>query len=324
MEENKKLKVGFLNPISREWFGMHSNKLEQVSNVADADYIIYESNGDPVPVIMKIKMMYPRNKLVFILSGDQNQHIDNECIWFSNAIPVSGLARYQTQIFVTNPAIFKFYEMNKARIYNKKIRHVNIYFKGTIWSGMRAEMYQFFQSKNIKDGCRVIENNKYWEWRLNGFRKPTQEELEDVAYETYEDMLNSKLVLCPKGNGNSSMRIIECLACGAIPVLIDDFSSPFEKSWNEVGLVFSSKKNGTGASNWNEIYGACWKLLDDEDKMEKIREKGMEYFKNVIFGDATLPDFKMYKDINTVCFGFSNAIIEKLQTIHLETKVNIY
>ena len=114
MQNNrKKIKVGLLSPISNEWFNLHLNVLEIANNVSEVDYIIYESNGDPVHIIEKIKSSFPKNKLVFILSGDQSNHIDDECIWFSNAVKPSGLAKNQTQIFVTNPAIFKFYEIFK-------------------------------------------------------------------------------------------------------------------------------------------------------------------------------------------------------------------
>ena len=85
-KESRKLKIGFLNSISAEWVHLYKDSIEQVSRVDDADYIIYESNGDPVPVIMKILATFPRNKLVFILSGDQSVHINDECIWFTNAV----------------------------------------------------------------------------------------------------------------------------------------------------------------------------------------------------------------------------------------------
>ena len=315
-----KLKVGFLNSISSEWFSLYSNRLEQVNKVEDADFIIYESNGDPIHTIMKILNTFPKNKLVFILSGDQNCHIDDEAIWFSNAISPHGLARMQTQIFVTNPAIFKFYrnitmpnlfKTKPKTIYNIKSsnRSTNIYFKGTIWTGMRTEMYRHFINKS---GCKIIENNGYWSWRLNNFNKPTQEELEANAFETYNEMLDSKLVLCPKGNGNSSMRIIEALGCGAIPVLINDFSEPFGVTWSEFGLVFNTERD-----NWNYIYNTCCELINDLQKLEDLQRKGMEYFEKVIFGDNPK---EMYKDINTVCYGFSHKIIEKLEKINSESK----
>jgi len=309
---NEKITIGFLTPISGEWFNMYSDKIEMAKNVDEAKYIIYESNGDPVAVINNIKNNYPKNKLVFILSGDQNAHIDNECIWFTNAVKASGLMAKQTQIFVTNPAIFKFYENHKQQLdveinfgaggINK--RDIDIYFKGTIWTGMRTDMYNYFKDK---PSCKIIQNNTYWGWRLNPFNKPSQQQLEDIAYESYNDILKNKLCLCPKGNGNSSMRIIEALACGSIPILINDFTSPFGIYWKEFGLVFDTDKQ-----NFEDIYIECKKLLADESKMLEMQKKGYEYFKNVIYGDAKLPGFRMYNDINTVCFGFSKLIVDKL------------
>ena len=41
-------------------------------------------------------------------------------------------------------------------------------------------------------------------------------------------MFNSTFVLCPRGNGPSSIRVLEAMAAGAIPILIDDYTTPFE------------------------------------------------------------------------------------------------
>lgn len=322
---SNKLKVGFLSPISQEWFHLHTDKIELCQNIAECDYIIFESNGDPVGLIMKIKSHYPKNKLVFILSGDQSGHIDDECIWFSNAVKPSGLAAKQTQIFVSNPAIFKFYDrysiLANIRSISSSIgssigsiddditkRGVDIYFKGTIWAGMRENMYRQFVDK---PGCVIIANNNYWQWRLNGHRKPIQLELEEVAYESYRDMVKAKLVLCPKGNGNSSMRILEALGCGAIPVLINDSSAPFGKKWDSMGDAIALVFN-TETDSWDKIYQECQILLNDPARMQFMIEKGKNYFRNVIYGDYANREPSPYKDINTVCYGFSGLIINKL------------
>ena len=275
-----------------------------INNIEDAKYIIYESNGDPISVIYTIKNKYPKNKLVFILSGDQSEPIDNECIWFTNAVRKSGLEKYQTQIFVTNPAMYKYYEKKDRTIKQIKKRHIEIYFKGTIWNGMRTEMYFFFKDKK---GTMIEKNNQYWSWRLNGYNKPTQEELEQESFKMYENMDNAILSLCPKGNGNSSMRILESLACGCIPVLINDNSQPFGSSWENIALVFDTKIH-----NWEYIYDECFKLLNDIERLNDMQKKGNEYFENIVYGDYKNIHHKMYKDLNTVCYGFSTQIINKL------------
>lgn len=306
-----KLKIGFLSPISGEWFNIHNKTISMVNTIDDADYIIFESNGDPIPLIMNIKARYPKNKLVFILSGDQSAPIDDDCIWFTNAVKQSGVAKKQTQIFVSNPAIFKYFEKHRVNIdlsVNQALhRDIDIYFKGTIWTGMRTDMYNYFKNK---PGCNIIQNNDYWGWRLNG-NKPSQQQIEETAYDSYNDIVKSKLCLCPKGNGNSSMRIIEALACGSIPILINDFSAPFGISWHDIGLSFDTKIH-----NWEYIYLKCNELLKDVARMQEMQKKGYQYFKKVIYGDSELSGFKMYNDLNTVCFGFSKKIIDKLLSIH--------
>ena len=322
---NTKLKLGFLNSISGEWFNYNSDKLEISKSIKDVDYIIYESNGDPIHIIEKIKYVYPKDKLVFILSGDQNGHIDNECIWFTNAVKPSGLAAKQTQVFVTNPAIFKFYEKKIKNITDYDItslmRQTDIYFKGTIWSGMRTDMYREFVNK---PNCSIIANNNYWKWRCESPVKPTQKQLEETAYESYNDILNSKLCLCPKGNGNSSMRIIEALACGSIPILINDFSAPFGMSWgggsndstDAFCLVFDTNKH-----TWEYIYDECMRLINDRKRYDIMCQMGKKYFENVIYCDSKLNGFKMYNNIDTVCFGFSKIIIDKLIDIKNKRKI---
>ena len=316
-----KLKVILLSSISLEWFHLHQDKLEIVNTVENADYLIYESNGDPVNVIMNLKMNYPREKLVYILSGDQAMHIDDVSIWFTNAVKSYGLAKRQTQIYVTNPAIFKYWVMNREKIEssvfgtrNPDNMFWNISFKGTIWPGMRTDMYNFF---NGKPGCLIEINNGYWNWRCNRMIKPEQNEIEQTAFESYEIIRNSKLCLCPKGNGNSSMRILEALAYGAIPVLINDFSEPFGINWEEIGLMFDTTKH-----TWDDIYINCIMLIENKEKYEMVLRKGYEFFKNVIYSDNLLDGNKIYNNINTVCYGFSNKIVTKLIEYHENKRVN--
>ena len=310
-----KIKIACLTPISYEWLHLHNDKIELTTQINEAQYIIYESNGDPEHVINNIKTNFPNNKLgklVFILSGDKYTHIDNNCIWFTNAVKPSGLCSKQTQIFVSNPAIFKFYTQRNyiSNYISNKIyetpehRLYNIYFKGTIWDGMRTDMYKFFNDMPV---CKIIQNNNYWAWRLHNTNTPTQQELENTSFETYNDMLNSKLCLCPKGNGNSSMRIIEAIVCGSIPVLINDFSCPFNTTWSEIALCFD-----TSINSWEYIDMCCKNLLNNNEQMIKMQQKGYEYFKNYIYCDSTLHGFKIYNDLNTVCFGFSKLIVNKL------------
>jgi hypothetical protein len=58
--------------------------------------------------------------------------------------------------------------------------------------------------------------------------------------------------------------------------------------------------------------------------MKNMINLGLKYFNDVIYGDSLInpsnPDnskkFKIYNDINTVCFGFSHLIVSKLEQLH--------
>jgi len=52
-------------------------------------------------------------------------------------------------------------------------------------------------------------------------------------------MFNSTFVLCPKGNGPSSIRVLEAMAAGAIPILIDDYTLPFEDTLCDFAVRWS-------------------------------------------------------------------------------------
>ena len=44
-----------------------------------------------------------------------------------------------------------------------------------------------------------------------------------------ELLTTSVFALCPRGNGPSSIRFVEAIASGAIPVLIGDWTTPFDE-----------------------------------------------------------------------------------------------
>lgn len=305
------IKIGILSEISKEWLYLYKDIIELTTNVEEAKYIIYESNGDPIDKILKIKQHYPKNKLIFILSGDQSSFIDDECIWFCNSTKSNTLALKQTQIYVTNPAIFKYYSYNNTHLNNSiNNKNIDIYFKGTIWEGLRKDMYNYFKDKK---NCVIIQNNNYWNWRT----RANQSDIENEAFDEYNNISKCKLCLCPKGNGNSSMRIIEALACKAIPILINDTSKPFNNSWQHVALCFNINifnNNINDNNDWEYIYKECINLLNNKELYNKMLKNGSDMFENIIFSDKKNKNFKMYNNINTVCFGFSNLIINKILT----------
>ncbi len=309
------INIYVVNPISFIWIQKYSF-LNITQNLREANYIIVETNGDPIGSILNIKKQIPihlHNKIFFILSGDQNSHIDGNCHWYTCAIKPSGLERFQRQIFVTNPAIFR-YSNPVKKIDLSESRNIDIYFKGSIWKGMRTEMKEAFE---IYPNVMIEDFSSYWDWRFQ--KERTQQEIEEKAFELYDTLKNVKLSLCPKGNGNSSMRIIESIACGAIPVLINDFSAPFGFDYSKFCLVFDTEKD-----SYESIYEKCMELINDTERYKLYQKRGYEFYLNVVLTDFKYHDYYDYTDVNTVCYGFSSFIANDILLNFLGTRHKFY
>ena len=304
-----------VNPISFIWIKKYTF-LNVVEHLSKANYILYESNGDPVHIIAQIKSQIPiqfHNKIIFILSGDQNSHIDHLCRWYTCAIKPSGLEQFQRQIFVTNPAIFRYSNpVKQIDIYQP--RNIDIYFKGSIWKGMRTEMKEALE---IYPNVNIEDFTSYWDWRFQ--KERTQQEIEEKAFELYDTLKNVKLSLCPKGNGNSSMRIIESIACGAIPVLINDFSAPFGFDYSKFCLVFDTEKD-----SYESIYEQCMELIHDKERYELYKKRGYHFYRKVVLADFRYLPYSDYTDVNTVCYGFSSFIANDILLNFLNERNKFY
>ena len=68
----------------------------------------------------------------------------------------------------------------------------------------------------------------------------------------------------------------------------------------------NEKENNTIKSK-NEL-----EELERDLREMRNKKKGNEYFENIVYGDYKNIHHKMYKDLNTVCYGFSTQIINKL------------
>ncbi len=297
------IKIYLLNPISNIWVSK-SFFLTVTQHIQNADFILFEQNGDPIQTIFQIKAQIPtqfHHKLVFILSGDQNIHIDDHCNWYTCAIKPNGLARHQHQIFVTNPSIFRYSNIIKPINLNKS-RNIDIYFKGSIWPGMRTKMKEELE---IYPNVNIEDFTAYWDWRFEKDR--SEKEIEEKAFELYDTLCNVKLSLCPKGKGNSSMRIIESIACGAIPILIDDFSAPYGFDYSQFCLVFDSKSD-----SFESIYESCMDLINNSEKYKLYQKRGYEFYQNVVCCDFKNNNYYDYSDLNTILYGSSTFLIHHL------------
>lgn len=204
------LKIYSINSMSIPWIKDTGCALTQPS---EADFIVYEQNGDQVEyTIDLLKRTFPKEKLVFILSGDIRV-TDDEHIWFvNNCVKQTDKIH---QIYMHNPRIWSY---TPTYNFDKKIFG---HFSGTIWdSPERLEL------KELSSRWEIIDTKGYWEL-------PSNKKIE-TSLKSYKRMEESIYTLCPRGNGLSSMRILEALACGSIPILINDFTNPFNENYEDL------------------------------------------------------------------------------------------
>lgn len=309
------INIFLINPISKLWIEK-STFFTITTDIQKTDFIIFEQNGDPIHSIIELKNQIPKqfhHRIFYILSGDHNEHIDNFCNWYTCAIKPSGLSRFQRQIFVTNPSIFRYSNPSKPLINLNKKRNIDIYFKGSIWVGMRRQMKEILE---IYPNVIIEDFTSYWNWRCK--ENPSEKEIENKAFELYDTLTNVKLSLCPKGNGNSSMRIIESIACGAIPVLIDDFSTPYGFDYSQFCLVFDSKSD-----SFESIYESCMEFIKDESKYKLYQKRGYKFYQKVVCCDFN-NNYYDYNDINTILYSSSTFLIHDLIIQYFQIKNNFY
>jgi len=332
------MKIYLITPESLHWIPFYP-QIELVTTHMEADFILYEKYSNPISEINCVKRMYPKNKLVFIISSLRTDHQDDECIWFTTAVQPKLRAR-QTQLHCINPSVFRYISYRDSDRHQNTSYHDDvmktgdIYFKGTIWP-FRQEMFDYFNSKsNHKEttshneattseetdspifddiakivpqliNCKIEPFNHYWATIGANNTNNANDFITESAFDMYDDMSKYKLSLCPKGWGLSSMRIIESLVCRCIPVLIDDFTAPFGIDWKTIGLVFDTTKQ-----SWDEIYEEILDLLADEPRMKKLKEEGQRIFTEILSADLKHGPCTSFK---TVIWGSSHMVVKQLE-----------
>lgn len=249
---------------------------ECVTTPSEADYIVYESTGDPSSEINNVRVMFKDygRRLVFILSGDRD-YSDDIHTWFASSLTADNKTKFQ--IYTYNPRIYS----QEPKFYEKKFKGV---FQGTIWNTPERQCM-----RNLSKDWIVKSTTGYWDMN--------PEQRLDITMSSYDNMRRAMYTLCPRGNGPSSMRVVEALACGSIPVLINDNTNPFEEDFG--GLAIRIKRE--------DISNICQILNELETPSEEMFIKCNNFYKSEIC---------KYNDIEwTVVTGFSRKIVNILREL---------
>ena len=123
-------------------------------------------------------------------------------------------------------------------------------FAGTDWKGRSADML-------ILDAIQP----RFVKW-FGDWNDPTQ--LKEEEYLAL--MLNSKFVACPPGQNVETYRFYEALACGSVPIFIDD---PRNASWLQ---IFNNEIPFLKLPSWNDAAAILHHFKENPEQMEKYRK----------------------------------------------------
>lgn len=122
-----------------------------------------------------------------------------------------------------------------------------------------------------RDGV-VEETRGFWFWDA------TSEDYAKHRARFRSTLARSRFVLCPRGNGTSSIRLYEALAVGAVPVIIsDDWISPAGPEWEQFSIRWPEGQIN-GLTQMLEARDADWPRLSAE-----ARRAHEQYFSPAVY-----------------------------------------
>lgn len=198
-------------------------KIEVVSNLEAADFVFYWSWGDDLKIMLDLMQMTLHGKpWLSDITGDHG--------W----IPVNGTGlsftthpRPEANCFQV-PYSYRRFSDGKNLPNTDTKRDLLASFQGSFNTNPKRRELLKFQSSDI-----VIREQDGW----------NHPDSARIIKEHDDLMLRSKFTFCPVGVGLSSIRVIEAIFHGSIPILIGDESKPFGDE-----LEFAVRSNNDGWS----------------------------------------------------------------------------
>lgn len=160
-------------------------------------------------------------------------------------------------------------------------------------SDIRQEIFQDKHPRNA-----IVVERKGWQFDLDVYHKQikkqkasrVQEYINKEKSKFYKDVLTrSRFSLCPSGSGPSSIRFLESLASGAIPVLLaDNMMLPEFKgiNWEDCIIKVAEK-------DYNKLRKILSSISESEE--HELRRKGLEAYKNCS-GENFVQNIREYYD----------------------------
>ncbi len=160
--------------------------------------------------------------------------------------------------------------------------------RGLLSSGPRRPgLYFRHRAVKILKNSRDIVTNIKERSGYAGHKDTIGMDPEVARREYLDNICNSDLVLCVKGDGNYSIRFFETLALGRIPILIDtDCSLPLEEEIDYDKFIL--RVDYRDLEKLPEIISNWWQNISNED-FESMQKQAREAFENYLRMDKFLP-----------------------------------
>ena len=155
---------------------------------------------------------------------------------------------------------------------------------------------KIFQDKHPRNA--IVVERKGWQFDLDVYHKQVkkqkasrvQEYINKEKSKFYKDVLTrSRFSLCPSGSGPSSIRFLESLASGAIPVLLaDNMMLPDFKgiNWDDCIIKVAEK-------DYNKLRKTLSSISERQER--ELRQKGLEAYKKCS-GENFVKNIREYYD----------------------------
>ena len=126
-------------------------------------------------------------------------------------------------------------------------------------NGSIVRKIMLYKVKKIKISNQIILKDKFY---ANAKLENTEGE---IHYNHYVESFNlARYVLCPRGDGNQSLRFYETLSAGRIPIIIDtDLKTPLDGQIDLSNLSITLKLSQS-AKTWERI------ILDFDSKFQNV------------------------------------------------------
>lgn len=305
------VRVLAIDDVSRSWLRYYPSILVPVDDVRDADIVLHETVGDRNHDFVRKLVSSSRcsGKLIVIAVSGDNPPLEaiegqEHVLLLAPRTPEHKGVPLTNQVVI--PTISStMYDHAPPPLGSP--RNILMYFRGTLWPGLRSEMNAALQGR---DGVVIEGVTGYWDTRGSFDSGLSESEwLREQSLGYFHRMDTSLFALAPRGKGSSSMRVWEALLSGAVPVLIDDSTRIVlgQYDLHSFSLHFDTSK-----TSWTDIYASVRSVSRNATLLSTLQRNGRLFCDSVLRRDFLTGGRKDPLEISDVLHGFTGEVLAVL------------